>query len=79
MFAHFHKKTYRKGEVGYYSPHARATVDVYFDSKRYVYQAPRPADRKEFKEFIKEVFTQDMNHDKRLTGRYPVYNVEYIN
>jgi hypothetical protein len=35
-----HIQTFKAGQTGYQWPHQRGTIDVYYDSKRYVYERP---------------------------------------
>ncbi len=66
-----HIKTYKAGEHGYYSAHARGTVDVWYDSKRYVYRKPyQPV--KVFKRELLAAF----GLFSKISGQYPNYKIE---
>lgn len=67
-------ESFRAGEAGYYREHARATVDVWHDSRRYVYR--RPSDLKEFKCELAEAFSGRLRPPCRVVGAYPSYTIE---
>jgi len=67
-----HLETHRAGSFGYYKPHRRGTIDVYFDTKRYVYERPARfthAIKKDWKIALACAF------DGRVTGTAPVYRI----
>ena len=73
-----HIATHRAGSFGYYAERQRGTIDVWSDSKRYVYRKPNP-----------DVPVLMVKHDilaafeangtpHRITGRFPSYTIESI-
>lgn len=68
-----HIATYRAGESGYYTPRARGTVDVWDDSKRYVYR--RPASVREFKRSLWVAFSFEGLRFIYVRGTYPSYTI----
>lgn len=67
-----HLKTIRAGQPGYNTPRARATIDLWHDQKRYVYEMPhnfRHAVKRDFKLCLAVAF------DAEITGRAPSYTI----
>lgn len=74
-FAHYHVATYRAGEGGYSRPLRPQHWEVWHDSKRYIYEAPRPVSAREVRRFISSAW-DSMNGPIRIIGRFPSYTVE---
>lgn len=67
-----HIKTIRAGEPGFLAPTKRATLDVYFDNKRYIYERPARftgANRKDWKTTLACAF------DARVIGSGRVFTI----
>ena len=64
---------FRNGESGYYAPRQRGTVDVFEDSKRYIYDNLKA---KRIKPMILEAFSNNGKTTVKILGRYPSYRVE---
>lgn len=70
-----HIKTYRAGESGYYDERERGTVDVWHDSKRYVYAKPYQG-IKAFKCELLYAFGIASRCNAKITGSYPSYTID---
>jgi len=68
-----HIKTIRAGEPGYTAPRARATIDLWHDQKRYVYEMPH-----NFKHAVKRDFKLCLSvaFDAKIKGSAPSYLVD---
>ena len=72
-----HVATHRAGTSGYYAERARGTIDVWHDSKRYVYKRPNPdVPVRMVKADILAAFESDGRCTMRISGRYPSYTIE---
>ena len=69
-----HVKTYRAGEAGYYATRTRGTVDIWHDSRRYVYL--KPNDIKQFKREAVTAWEDGGRCTARISGAYPSYTIE---
>lgn len=69
----YHIKTSRAGEPGYYAIRERGTVDVWHDSKRYVYRASL-IELRDFKANILSAF--GTRCEAKISGAWPSYTVE---
>lgn len=68
-----HIKTIRAGEPGYKAPRQRATIDVWHDNKRYIYERPARftgATRKDWKITLAVAFEAT-----RVTGSGNVFYI----
>jgi len=66
-------KVSRAGEGDYYLERQAKTTDVYFDSKRYVYESP--SDLIKFKRWLAGAFARRGAPDAKVTGKFPTYHV----
>jgi hypothetical protein len=66
-----HIQTFKVGQPGYQWPHQWGTIDVYHDSKRYVYERPAHWDmvKKDWK------ITLECAFNARAYGRAPRFTI----
>lgn len=71
----YHVRTIRAGEADYYAPRPRGHLEVWHDSKRYLYdvRGARISGR-EAQAFIRRAWDSP-NGPVRLRGQYPSYEV----
>lgn len=70
----YHIATHVRGSSRYNDAHKRGTVDVWHDSKRYIYH--KPADRARFKAELALAFTPRGGVPPRIHGSYPHYSID---
>ena len=71
----FHVKTSRAGEPGYYAPRPRGHLEVWHDSRRYLYDLRGSGVRgAAARAFITSAW--DLNQAGEIKGRWPSYTVE---
>ena len=69
--------THRAGTSGYYADRQRGTIDVWHDSKRYIYRKPnRDITARDIKRDIVSAFESDGRCTMRISGRFPSYKIE---
>lgn len=72
-----HVATHRAGTSGYYAQRQRGTIDVWHDSKRYIYKKPnRDVPARMVKSDILAAFESDGRCMMRISGRFPSYTIE---
>lgn len=72
----YFKGHYRAGEYGYYN-RERGTIDVFYDSQKWVYERPKYNTLREFKAALISAFEQDDRSGEsfRIAGSYPQYTL----
>ena len=72
-----HVATHRAGNSGYYAKRQRGTIDVWHDSKRYIYRKPnRDVPARMVKADILAAFESDSRSTMRISGKFPSYQIE---
>ena len=72
-----HIATYRAGDIDYYNSRERGTVEVWYDSKRYVYRPDGMYKARQFRQFIATVWGGKIDaNGLSITGTWPVYHIE---
>lgn len=72
-----HVATHRAGSSGYYADRKRGTIDVWHDSKRYIYRKPdADVPTRMVKREILAAFESDGRCTMRISGRFPSYRIE---
>lgn len=67
--------SYRAGESGYYSERKRGTVDVWHDSRRYIYENPKTSKRA-LRLSLDSAFSDFGRKCVKVTGRFPSYSIK---
>lgn len=69
--------THRAGSFGYSAERQRGTIDVWHDSKRYIYRKPdRDVPVRMVKADILAAFESDSRCTMRISGKFPSYTIE---
>jgi len=69
--------TYRAGTSGYHAERQRGTIDVWHDSKRYVYRKPNAdVPNRMVKRDIVSAFEENGSKIVKISGRFPSYHIE---
>lgn len=72
----YHIRTYRAGDAGYYAAHQRDTIDVWEDSKRYIYRQTGALTHKQIKSQLVDAFGEHGSRTVKISGRWPNYTIE---